>query len=78
MTMARTNGFDKKMAGLVYRVHVGDSIRITRTYVFCDVQKGKVTRIDDAGRLWGTWGGQPVIPGVDDFLVIKSESADGV
>lgn len=70
MTMARTNGFDKKMAGLVYRVHVGDSIRITRTYVFCDVQEGKVTRIDDAG--------QPVIPGVDDFIVIKSESSDGV
>ena len=33
-------------------------------------KEGTVTRVDDAGQLWGTWGGLAIIPGVDDFQVI--------
>ena len=31
---------------------------------------GVITRIDDAGQLWGTWGGLALIPGVDDFELL--------
>lgn len=33
-------------------------------------KEGTVTKVDDAGQLWGTWGGLALIPGVDDFQVI--------
>lgn len=33
-------------------------------------KEGVVKSVDDAGQLWGTWGGLAVIPGVDDFQVI--------
>jgi len=32
---------------------------------------GKVTRIDDAGQIHGTWGGCALIPGVDCYVKVK-------
>lgn len=73
--MAYTHGFDKKMAELVFGVHEGDTIRITRlddpydsTYVG---REGVVEHIDSMGQLHGTWGGLAVIPGTDGFVVIE-------
>jgi len=34
-------------------------------------REGEVTFIDDLGNLFGTWGSLAVIPGVDDYVVIK-------
>lgn len=63
------------MAELVYGVHEGDTIRITRlddpydsTYVG---REGVVEHIDSIGQLHGTWGGLAVIPGEDKFVIIK-------
>ena len=42
---------------------VGDKIRILYT----------VTHIDDAGQIHGTWGGCALIPGVDEYKVIKND-----
>ena len=33
---------------------------------------GEVTHIDDAGQLHGTWGGCALIPGVDEFIIIRN------
>ena len=75
--MPHANGFDKKMAEMVYGVHEGDTIRITKlndpydsTYVG---RVGVVTHIDSMGQLHGDWGGLAVIPGEDEFEVIKSK-----
>ena len=35
---------------------------------------GVITKIDDIGQLWGTWGGLAIIPEVDKYLVFKGES----
>ena len=32
---------------------------------------GTVTHVDDAGQLWGTWGGLAVIPGEDEFTILS-------
>ena len=76
--MAFANGFSKRTAELVYGVHEGDTIRITRlddpytpeTYVG---REGTVTHIDSMGQLHGTWGGLAVIPGEDGFTIIKKK-----
>ena len=31
---------------------------------------GTVERIDDAGQLWGDWGGLAVLPDVDEFEIL--------
>lgn len=56
-------------------VKIGDTIRITKlddpydsTYVG---REGVVESIDSIGQLHGSWGGLAVIPGEDDFIVIK-------
>jgi len=56
-------------------VKVGDTIRITKlddpydhTYVG---REGVVEFIDSADQIHGTWGGLALIPGEDDFIVIK-------
>lgn len=36
-------------------------------------RSGVVDHIDDAGTLFGTWGGLGVIPETDSFLVLKEE-----
>lgn len=72
--MSITCGFNKHMAELVYGVHEGDLIKITKlddpydsTYVG---REGVVEHIDSMGQLHGTWGGLAVIPGEDRFVVI--------
>lgn len=55
-------------------VKEGDKIRIIHlegednSY---DGKEGTVERIDSIGQLHGTWGGLAIIPGVDDFEIIK-------
>lgn len=73
--MSISTGFNKKTAELVYGVHEGDTIRITKlddpldhTYVG---REGVVRFIDGAGQLHGTWGGLAVIPGIDKFVIIQ-------
>ena len=34
-------------------------------------RKGEITLIDDMGQLHGTWGGLAVIPGEDQYRIIK-------
>lgn len=34
---------------------------------------GYVQHVDDAGQIHGTWGGCALIPGTDDFEIIKKE-----
>ena len=36
-------------------------------------KQGVITKIDDMGQLHGTWGGLAVIPGVDEFTIIKEK-----
>ena len=52
---------------------VGDKIRIihlTGEDSRYDGREGSVEDIDAIGQLHGTWGGQAVIPGEDEFVVI--------
>lgn len=39
-------------------------------YVNYDGREGIITKIDDAGQLFGTWGGLALIPSVDSFTVV--------
>ena len=52
---------------------VGDEVRIL--YMAGEPQdtgkEGKVTHIDDAGQVHGTWGGCAIIEGADAYEVIK-------
>ena len=52
---------------------VGDTIRIV--YMEGEPQytgkTGQVVHIDSMGQIHGTWGGCALIPGTDDFIVIK-------
>jgi len=52
---------------------VGDKIRIIRMdgEPQYDGKTGTVTHVDDAGQIHGTWGGCALIPGVDNYTVIK-------
>lgn len=34
-------------------------------------KEGTVTVIDDTGQFHGTWGGLAVIPGVDEFVILR-------
>ena len=61
-------------------VKVGDTIRITRMAdqngkdwqaTRYKGREGVVELIDGIGQLHGTWGGLAVIPGEDEFIVIK-------
>lgn len=38
-----------------------------------DGKVGYVEHIDDAGQIHGTWGGCALIPGVDEYKVIKND-----
>lgn len=54
---------------------VGDKIRIIRMdgEPQYDGKIGYVEHIDDAGQIHGTWGGCALIPGVDEYKVIKND-----
>lgn len=53
---------------------VGDRIRIIRMdgEPQYSGKTGTVDLIDDAGQAFGTWGGCAVIPGVDEFVLIRT------
>lgn len=60
---------------LPHGVKVGDTIRITKlddpydhSYVG---REGVVEFIDSMDQIHGSWGGLALIPGEDDFIVIK-------
>lgn len=36
-------------------------------------KEGTVTRIDDIGQMFGTWGGCAVIPGTDEYEVVNEK-----
>lgn len=54
------------------KVNVGDTIRIIEMQGEPQYtgREGVVRSIDDAGQLWGSWGGLAVIPGEDRFELI--------
>lgn len=54
------------------KVNVGDTIRIIEMQGEPQYtgREGVVRSIDDAGQLWGSWGGLAVIPGEDQFELI--------
>lgn len=54
---------------------VGDKIRILdmKGEPQYDGKVGYVEHIDDAGQIHGTWGGCALIPGVDEYKVIKND-----
>lgn len=73
--MPHIYGFNQNIVRSVYGILVGDTIRITKlddpydhSYVG---REGVVEHIDSAGQLHGSWGGLAVIPGEDEFEVIK-------
>jgi len=60
---------------LPHGVKVGDTIRITKlddpydhSYVG---REGVVEFIDSMSQIHGSWGGLAIIPGEDDFIVIR-------
>lgn len=54
------------------KVNVGDTIRIIEMEGEPQYagREGVIRSIDDAGQLWGSWGGLAVIPGEDQFELI--------
>ena len=54
---------------------VGDRIRIVRMddEPRYEGREGVVEYIDDFGQLHGTWGGCALIPGIDQFDIIKKD-----
>lgn len=61
-------------------VKVGDTIWIQNMKGESQYQNltGRVTSIDDAGQIHGTWGGCALIPGVDEFEVTAAAAEDGI
>lgn len=59
---------------MIKNINVGDTIEILFMLGEADYagRTGKVTHIDDMGQIHGTWGGCALIPGEDDFIVVKS------
>lgn len=65
-------------------VHIGTRIRIIRVAASTVMTRdgidrqaleligktGTVERIDDAGQLWGDWGGLAILPDIDKFEIL--------
>lgn len=56
-------------------VNIGDKLRIIcmsgeENYTN---KEGVVKYIDDAGQIHGTWGGCALIPGLDEYEVVKDK-----
>ena len=53
---------------------IGDTIKIIKLDDPYDISYpgriGVIEYIDDAGQLFGTWGGLAVIPDEDDFIIL--------
>ena len=57
-------------------INIGDTIKIIKMegepqYTS---REGKVTHIDDAGQIHGTWGGCALIPEIDTFVILNRDS----
>ena len=55
------------------KVKINDTIKIIKMEgepQYTD-REGRVTHIDDAGQIHGTWGGCAVIPEVDTYIIVK-------
>ena len=54
-------------------VKVGDRLRIIemKDEPQYTGREGIVKYIDDAGQIHGTWGGCALIPGLDEFVIVK-------
>lgn len=57
-------------------VKVGDEIRIIemKDEPQYSGREGVVKYIDDAGQIHGTWGGCALIPGLDEYVIVKEAS----
>ena len=55
------------------KVKIGDKIRIIemKDEPQYSGREGVVKYIDDAGQIHGTWGGCALIPGLDEFVIVK-------
>lgn len=55
------------------KVKVGDIVKIIymQGEPQYDGRTGTVIHIDDAGQIHGTWGGCALIPGIDEYEIIK-------
>lgn len=57
-------------------VHEGDTIRIVKMAssngnTYANGSEGVVTLINGEGHLLGTWGGIPLVAGVDEIEIVK-------
>lgn len=62
-------------------VKIGDVIHINHLQgedTSKDGKEGIIKAIDDMGQLHGTWGSVAIIPGVDDFDIIKPEITEDI
>ena len=58
------------------KVKIGDTIKIIKMegeHQYTS-REGKVTHIDDAGQIHGTWGGCALIPEIDTFVILNRDS----
>lgn len=56
------------------KVKIGDTIKIIKMegepqYTS---REGVVTHIDDAGQIYGTWGGCAIVPEVDTYIILPN------
>ena len=58
------------------KVNVGDKIRIINMInePHYNNREGIVTHIDDSNQIHGTWGGCALIPNLDTYIVLKSNT----
>ena len=54
-------------------VKVGDRLRVIemKDEPQYSGREGVVKYIDDAGQIHGTWGGCALIPGLDEYVIVK-------
>ena len=54
-------------------VKVGDRLRVVemKDEPQYSGREGVVKYIDDAGQIHGTWGGCALIPGLDEYVIVK-------
>ena len=55
------------------KVKINDTIKIIKMEgepQYTD-REGRVTHIDDAGQIHGTWGGCAIIPEIDKYIIVQ-------
>ena len=55
------------------KINIGDLIRIInmKGEPHYTGREGKVTLIDSAGQIHGTWGGCAILPEEDEFIILE-------